>query len=145
MMNKEERAERIKKISEWEDLDPNEMRFGCGCSIPVTKENKDLGICPNHNNGGEGLRYYTTSKSIVQTLRRVYKEFKDKYSVDKANEEVFKGVLKSHANTMTDYNDVEHSCGYCGTTPRIAYWDGKSCTSCCQLCKKEMVDLVLNE
>lgn len=143
-MNDEERKERIKKISELEDLDPTKMRFGCGCSIPITKGNKDIGICPTHNTA-QGLRHYTTSRSIIQTLRTKYKIFKAEFGVDKANENIFKGVLQSHANTMTDYNDEEHSCGYCRTTPRIAYWDGKSCTACCKLCKKEMIDLVLNE
>ena len=143
-MDETERKERIKKISELEDLDPNEMRFFCGCNIPITKENKDLGICPTHNTS-KGLRCYTSSRSIVQTLRTKYKEFKTEFGVDKANKNIFKGVLESHANTMTDYNDEEHDCDYCGRIPRIAYWDNKSCTACCSECKKEMMETVLSE
>jgi hypothetical protein len=125
-MNSVERKNIIKKWSELEDFDENKMRFCCGCSVPITKENKNIWACPVHNDA-TGLRLYPTSRSIIHTLKR--NKFSD-------------NLLTAHANTITDYNDEEIACSFCGDKDVVVYYDKKSNTSCCRLCKEEIMNLI---
>lgn len=128
-MEKAERKKQIKEWSELKDFDPNKMRFCCGCLISITEQNKDIYQCPTHGNS-DGLRLYPSSRSIIQTLSNI------------SNKCNIKEILQIHVNTITDYNDTEVSCTYCKETPMIVYYDKKSNTACCKLCKEEIIELI---